>query len=66
VAVIEEMLSLMGLERERFRLVWFSAAEAERFAEVALDMTREIRSVGPSPFRRDALTYARKEMLQCL
>ncbi len=62
LAVIDEMLSLMGLEPERFRLVWCSSAEAENFAEVAISMTQTLKSIGPSPNRQDASTYVKQEM----
>ncbi len=64
--VIDEMLSLMGLEKERFRLVWCSSAEAERFAGVICDMTETLKSMGPSPYRNDASMYAPEEMVSCL
>jgi len=66
LSVVEEMLSLMGLEPERFRIVWCSSAEAERFAEVAREVTRELREIGPSPYREDASRYVKKEVVQCL
>lgn len=66
LAVIEEMLTLMGLEQERFRLVWCSSAESERFAAVAREITEVLRKLGPSPYREDASEYAQKGMIQCL
>lgn len=66
MSVIEEMLSLMGLEQERFRLVWCSAAESERFAGVVREATEELREIGPSPYREDAGMYTKRELIQCL
>jgi F420-non-reducing hydrogenase iron-sulfur subunit len=66
LAVVEEMLSLMDLEKERFQLVWCSSAEAERFASVVAEMTRTLRELGPSPYREDASKYIRRELVQCL
>ncbi len=51
LVVLNEMLETMGLEEERFRLVWCSAAEAERFAAAVTDMTELLRDLGPSPCR---------------
>lgn len=51
MAVVVEMLDAMGLEPERFRLVWCSSSEAERFAASAREMTETVRALGPSPYR---------------
>ena len=48
---IELLLEDFGLEPERFRLEWVSASEGPRFAEVIREMTDEVRSLGPSPYR---------------
>ncbi len=45
------MLEDFGLEPERFRLEWVSAAEAPRFAEVVTDTVEKIRKLGPSPYK---------------
>ena len=44
------MVKLLGLEDERIRLEWISAAEGGRFAEVINEFTDQIRALGPSPF----------------
>jgi len=36
-----------GIDPERVRLEWISATEANRFVEVAKEMTEQIRSLGP-------------------
>ena len=51
MVVVEEMLALMDLDRQRFKLVWCSSAEAEKFAWEAGEMTRTLRELGPSPCR---------------
>jgi F420-non-reducing hydrogenase iron-sulfur subunit len=51
LVVLTETLEAMGLEEERFRLVWCSAAEADRFVAAVTDMTELLRVLGPSPFR---------------
>lgn len=48
---IRLMLEDFGIEPERFRLEWVSAAEAPRFAEVIRDFTDQIKQLGPSPFK---------------
>ena len=65
-AVIEETLNLMGLEQERFRLVWCSSAEAERFAGIIREVTETLKAMGPSPYRKDASAYEKTELIQCL
>ena len=45
---------LLGLEEERLRLEWISAAEGIRFAETMNDFVAQVRGVGPSPIAPDA------------
>lgn len=47
---IKLMLSDFGLEEERFRLEWVSAAEGPRFAQVVRDFTDQVRKLGASPY----------------
>ena len=46
-------LEYLGLGAERLRLEWISASEGQRFAEVMREFTKEIKELGPSPFRRE-------------
>ena len=48
---LELLLEDFGLEPERFRLVWISASEGPRFAEVMTGMTETVRALGPSPYK---------------
>jgi F420-non-reducing hydrogenase iron-sulfur subunit len=48
------MVEVLGLEKERFRLVWCSSAEADRFAAAVREMSETVRALGPSPYRIDA------------
>jgi len=48
---IELMLEDFGLEPERFRLEHIAASEGPKFARVVSDMTDELSSLGPSPYR---------------
>jgi F420-non-reducing hydrogenase iron-sulfur subunit len=41
------MLEQFGVEKERVRLEWISAAEGEKFASVVTEMTNDIRRLGP-------------------
>jgi F420-non-reducing hydrogenase iron-sulfur subunit len=46
---IRLMLEDFGIEDERFRLEWVSAAEGPRFAHVVGEFTEQVRKVGPNP-----------------
>jgi F420-non-reducing hydrogenase iron-sulfur subunit len=48
---IDLMLEDFGIEPERFRLEWVSAAEGPRFAQVVTDFTEEVRQLGPNPYK---------------
>jgi coenzyme F420-reducing hydrogenase delta subunit/NAD-dependent dihydropyrimidine dehydrogenase PreA subunit len=49
---IELLLEDFGLELERFRLEHIAASQAQKFAQVVRDMTDELSSLGPSPYRQ--------------
>jgi F420-non-reducing hydrogenase iron-sulfur subunit len=40
------LISLLGIEPERLRLEWISAAEGARFAEVVTEFTEQVRELG--------------------
>jgi F420-non-reducing hydrogenase iron-sulfur subunit len=45
--LLRKLLLDLGVEKERVRLEWISAAESERYAQVMRDMTEDIRALGP-------------------
>jgi F420-non-reducing hydrogenase iron-sulfur subunit len=45
--LLRAMLTQLGVEPERVRLVWASAAEGARFAEEVTRMVEDIRRLGP-------------------
>jgi len=47
----ESMVHLLGLEKERLRLEWISAAESPKFAKVVSEMVDHIKKIGPSPLK---------------
>jgi F420-non-reducing hydrogenase iron-sulfur subunit len=51
--LLTRLLGQFGIEPERIRLEWVSAAEGKRFAEVVADMTDQIRKLGPLNWQRD-------------
>jgi F420-non-reducing hydrogenase iron-sulfur subunit len=49
IQMLQKLLALTGLEPERLKLDWVSAAEGQRFAQIVTDFTEHIRKLGPSP-----------------
>lgn len=47
VLLLKKLLSQFGLEPERLRLEWVSAAEGQRFAQVVTEFTEELKRLGP-------------------
>ena len=47
VSLLKRVLEDFGIERERLRLEWISAAEGMKFAEVMDEFTEEIKTLGP-------------------
>ena len=46
-ALLKALLDFMGIEKERFRLEWVSAAEGKRFTEVVTSFTDAVTKLGP-------------------
>lgn len=42
-----KLLEQMGIEKQRLRLEWVSAAEGDRFTKLVKEITREIKELGP-------------------
>jgi F420-non-reducing hydrogenase iron-sulfur subunit len=51
VELLKLMLRDMGLEEERVRLEWISAAEGDKVQRVCNEMTEQIRALGPLELR---------------
>ena len=49
VALLKKLMEQMGMEPERLRLEWISAAEGEKFALTIRDFTKRLKELGPSP-----------------
>jgi F420-non-reducing hydrogenase iron-sulfur subunit len=47
VPLLMRLLDQFGIERERVRLEWISAAEGELFARVVGELTETVRALGP-------------------
>ena len=46
---LAKIVSLLGLEKERVRQEFISAAEAPKFARVVREMVDQVKKLGPSP-----------------
>jgi F420-non-reducing hydrogenase iron-sulfur subunit len=47
VRMLNRLLKEMGIEEDRFRLEWISAAEADRLKVAVNDMVEKVRALGP-------------------
>ncbi len=45
--LLQRLLTEFGIEKERIRLEWISAAEGERFAKTVAELTETVRKLGP-------------------
>ena len=45
--LLQRLLQSMGIEKERVRLEWISAAEGDRVRVVVNEMTEQLRALGP-------------------
>ena len=45
---MKELLSFTGIEPDRLRLEWVSAAEGPKFAQAISEFTSRIKTLGPS------------------
>jgi len=53
-ALLKKFLEQLGVEPERIRFSWVSAAEGVRFAQIIEKVTNDLRTRGPLPyFRKD-------------
>ncbi len=52
VALLKKLMLQLGLEPERLRLEWISAAEGEKFARVIREMVDDLKKLGPCPLRK--------------
>lgn len=47
IPMLRQLLAYAGIEPDRLRLEWVSAAEGERFATIVKEFTETIRELGP-------------------
>ncbi len=55
IALVKELLAFIGIEPERFRMSWVSAAEGNKYANVIKDFVANLKPLGPQgKLRRNA------------
>ncbi len=47
IYLVQKLIEFVGLEPERFKMSWISAAEGAKFTKVITDFVEEIRPLGP-------------------
>ena len=58
VAMLKKLMTQLGLEPERLRLEWISAAEGEKFAHVIREIVADVKKLGPNPLGKAAEAVA--------
>ena len=54
IATMKKLLEFMGIEPDRVKMTWVSAAEGRKYADVVREMTDDIKKLGPmTKFRRE-------------
>lgn len=54
MGIMRSLLEQMGIEPDRVKMTWVSAAEGRKFAQVIEEVTAEIKKLGPmKQFRRE-------------
>jgi F420-non-reducing hydrogenase iron-sulfur subunit len=56
LSILKRLLEYVGIEPERFRAHWVSAAEGPQWAEIVTEMTEQVRRLGP--FRPQARRFS--------
>jgi F420-non-reducing hydrogenase iron-sulfur subunit len=47
IQLVKELLEFVGVEPDRFRMSWVSAAEGAKYAEVIKDFVADLKPLGP-------------------
>jgi F420-non-reducing hydrogenase iron-sulfur subunit len=54
--LVSGVLEAFGIEPQRFRFEWVSAAEGARWARLVTEMTEQVRALGPLDWKGQVLT----------
>ena len=55
VEILKKLSHTLGLEDERLRLEWCSAAEGGKFADTIKDFVSQLKKLDPSPYRKESV-----------
>lgn len=47
MTVLKKLLEYLGIDEQRVRMTWVSAAEGKKFADVIKEVTEDVRKLGP-------------------
>ncbi|MDD5095143.1 MAG: hydrogenase iron-sulfur subunit [Dehalococcoidia bacterium] len=61
IPVLKKLLEQFGIEPERLRLDWVSAAEGERFASIINEFTTQIQKLGHLPIKEELASGMKKQ-----
>jgi len=54
--LLKRLITQLGIEPQRIKLVWASAGEGLQFAQAVTEMVEEVRKLGPLNWNKDTLT----------
>ncbi|MEM3395259.1 MAG: hydrogenase iron-sulfur subunit [Nitrososphaerota archaeon] len=54
-SLFRRLLEELGIEKERFRLEWISASEANKWVQVVNEMVRDLKRLGPFKLEVEAV-----------
>jgi len=54
--LLKRLITQLGIEPQRIKLVWASAGEGLQFAQAVTEMVEEVRKLGPLNWKKDTLT----------
>ncbi len=58
VQYVKDELAGIGIEPERVQMIYVSAGQGERFAQLASEFTEKVRELGPNPIKAGAAKSA--------
>jgi F420-non-reducing hydrogenase iron-sulfur subunit len=53
VELLKKLMIQLGINEDRLRLEWISAAEGDKFARVLTEFTAELKKMGPNPLKKE-------------
>ncbi len=56
--LLQKYIQQMGVEEDRLRLAWISASEGKQFADLADEMTEQVKALGPCKIKENIETLA--------